>query len=483
MKEVDIKRYTDKGFLVSPDFLSIKDISHDNFLHHITSMDQRPDVLTLDIYKEFLKKQVPVSTRKSSDSFVKIVKSYPMENKKRDIVDWIKYYNNRYERIRQILQNRPELKSAISVPRVNKAKTSDQVTTIGMVRRVNKSAKGNLVITLEDQSEVTRLIVSSTKPELFSKAEEIVPDETIGVVGRKLGLFVLVDSIFFPDIPLLEPKKAEDEAYAVFTSDTHVGSNMFLPDALSKFISWLKGTTGSEKHKEVARKTKYLFITGDLVDGVGVYPRQEEELEISDIFKQYEAFAEYFSQVPEHIQIIICPGNHDALRISEPQHPLFPDIAKPVYDLPNVHMVSNPAVVNIHSHDGFPGFNVLMYHGYSFDHYVANVEKLRLAGGYDRADILMRFLLQKRHLAPSHSSTMITPTAEDFLLIDNVPDIFTVAHIHKAKVGFYKNVINICSSCWQGQTAFQQKVGHNPEPGRIPVVNLKTRQVRMFRFQ
>ena len=42
--------------------------------------------------------------------------------------------------------------------------------------------------------------------------------------------------------------------------------------------------------------------------------------------------------------------------------------------LKNATLVTNPSVVNIHSDKTFSGYNVLMYHGYSFDYYVANVD-------------------------------------------------------------------------------------------------------------
>ena len=146
-------------------------------------------------------------------------------------------------------------------------------------------------------------------------------------------------------------------------------------------------------------------------------------------------------------------------------------------------MVSNPSLVNIHSSEGFPGFDVLMYHGYSFDHYVSNTDAIRNRGGYNRADILMKFLLQKRHLAPTHASTLYIPdTNKDPLVIERVPDFFVTGHIHKSMAANYKNTTLICGSCWQSKTDFQERVGHNPEPSRVPIVNLKTRDIKILKF-
>ena len=124
-----------------------------------------------------------------------------------------------------------------------------------------------------------------------------------------------------------------------------------------------------------------------------------------------------------------------------------------------------------------------MYHGYSFDYFVANVDDIRNKGGYDRADLIMKFLLKRRHLAPTHTSTLYIPDTEhDPLVIDKVPDFFITGHIHKSIAANYKNITLISGSCWQAKTAFQEKVGHNPEPGRVPIVNLKTREIKILNF-
>ena len=96
----------------------------------------------------------------------------------------------------------------------------------------------------------------------------------------------------------------------------------------------------------------------------GIYPGQEEELLEKDIGKQYDLFAGYIKRIPQDIPIIICPGNHDAMRLAEPQLAIYPDIAKLLYELPNVIMVSSPSVINIGSTETFSGFDVLMYHGF-----------------------------------------------------------------------------------------------------------------------
>jgi len=187
--------------------------------------------------------------------------------------------------------------------------------------------------------------------------------------------------------------------------------------------------------------------------------------------------------IPLNMTIIICAGNHDATRLSEPQPILDEEFIGPLQAMPNVVFISNPGIVNIGSDENFSGFDVLMYHGYCFDYYISNVDYIRNNGGYDRADLVMKFLLERRHLAPTHASTIYVPDpSRDPLVISRVPDFFVTGHIHKTSIANYRNITLISGSCWQSTTPFQEKVGHKPEPARVPIVNLQTREAKILRF-
>ena len=415
---------------------------------------------------------------------VNILFNYQEKPKKRTEQDFISYFNTRYKSLEKILKNRIELQDTISINKALAKKQRDDVSLIGLIESKQITKNNNLLLGLEDPTGKINILITKTKKELFQKAQDLVEDETIGVTGVLGNKIVFVNNILWPDVPVTkEYKKSDEEGYAVFISDIHVGSNLFLEKQFNHFVEWLNGNVGNEEHKEMARKVKYVFIVGDLIDGCGIYPGQDEELIIKDIYEQYKKCAELLSKIPCSIKIIISPGNHDALRLAEPQPQLYMDFAKSFYDLPNVVLVSNPALVNIDRTDSFEGFDVLMYHGYSFDYYFANVDSIRTQGGYDRPDLLMKFLLQRRHLAPTHASTLYLPDSEqDPLIIDKVPDFFVTGHIHKAGISNYKNITLICASCWQAKTLFQDKVGHHPEPARVPVVNLKTRKVKVLKF-
>jgi len=431
--------------------------------------------------KTEIKKEVVNSAESGT---VNVLFSYEEAIKKRDIQDFVVFFNTRYKALEKILRHRQELQNILSISRIVNKKEKESVSLIGIVKDRTVTANGNIILEIEDTSGSIKVLISKNKPELFNLAKDVVLDEIIGIVGVNGDNIVFANNVIWPDIPLnKELKKAPDEGYAIVLSDLHVGSNQFLGDKLNNFLKWINGDLGSEQQKKIASKVKYIIIAGDLVDGVGIYPEQDEELVIKDVNQQYEECARLLKQIPSDIQLIICPGNHDAMRIAEPQPQLYRDFAKPVWDLPNVTMVSNPSLINIHASNSFSGFDLLVYHGYSFDYYVANVESIRNGGGYDRADLIMKFLLQRRHLAPTHTSTLYIPDIrKDYLVIEQIPDFFIAGHIHKSYVANYRNITMICGSCWQAKTPFQEKVGHNPEPARVPIINLQTREVKILRF-
>ncbi|MBL7055529.1 DNA-directed DNA polymerase II small subunit [Candidatus Woesearchaeota archaeon] len=424
------------------------------------------------------------TTQKQTNQKVEVVFSYKGEAKKRTPQDFVDYFNCRLKSQRAILKQRQELQNTISINRIFGKKDREQLTIIGMVRAKQETKNGNCMLTLEDETGHIRVIINKTKPDMFSMSKDIVLDEVVGISGVNGDNIVFANNMFFPDVPTTkELKKSEDEAYSIFLSDLHVGSIDFLEDDFNRFLKWINQETGNEEQKAIASKVKYIFVLGDLVDGCGIYPGQELELNIKDVKDQYAACAKLLSKIPEHINLVICTGNHDAMRVAEPQLPIYKDFAEPIYALSNATIVSNPSLVNIHSSENFSGFDVLIYHGYSFDYYIAEVESIRNSGGYDRADLVMKFLLQKRHLAPTHTSTLYVPdTQKDPLHINKVPDFFVSGHIHKSAATNYRNITLLSGSCWQKKTAFQEKVGHHPEPSRVPIINLKTRKIKILKF-
>ncbi len=251
---------------------------------------------------------------------------------------------------------------------------------------------------------------------------------------------------------------------------------MFLPKVFDKFLEWLNGSAGNKRQRELANQVKYLIIAGDLVDGIGIYPGQQEELKIENIRDQYERVAELLSKVPDDIHIIATPGNHDAVRLAEPQPALYSEVADPLREI-NVQLVGNPTLLNIE------GVKFLIYHGMGFDDLFSAIPDL------DREDVVrpMREVLKKRHLAPIYGEPMggktpIAPEKEDYLLIDEVPDVLHCGHLHRYGCKEYRGVLMINSATFQEQTTFMKRQGVVPTPGRVPIVDLETKEARTINF-
>ncbi len=415
---------------------------------------------------------------------ISVVVSYENVARKYEVKHFTNFFASRYRFLESILRQRQGLGNILAISRVLAKKDKEQVSVIGLVEEISQTKKGNLVVTLEDPTGKIKVLVQSGKKELFLAAKELVLDEVVGIFGTCGEKIIFAGGIVWPDLPSgAELKKSDVEEYALFLSDIHVGSTLFLKEEFGRFLAWIRGEAGSEVQRALAQKVKYVFIAGDLVDGVGVYPSQEEELEITDINQQYSEFCRLIRMFPSDKKIIICPGNHDAVPLAEPQSAFCKEYASALFELPQAVLVSNPALVNIGKTKTFPGFDVLLYHGYSFDYYINNVDSIRSSGGYHRSDLIMKFLLKRRHLAPSFKSTPYFPAhEEDPLLIRKIPDFFVTGHIHYSKAANYKGVTLISGSCWQGKTSFQEKLGHEPEPARVPLVNLKTREIKILKF-
>ncbi len=409
----------------------------------------------------------------------KVLSSKIIPDKKIEVKDFVTHFKSRYHILKEILKSRKELDNLVSIDKLGK---DSNYSIIGIVNSKRVTKNKNLLLEVEDPSGRISALVSLNKPEIFEKTKEIMLDDVIALKcsgGREI---LFVNDIFFPDAQIEQKRKCSEEIYALFISDIHVGSANFLEDKLQKFIDWLNCKNVSEEQKEKIKKIKYLFITGDNVDGVGIYPAQEERLKIKDIKEQYQNLSEYLKKVPKNITMFMCPGQHDAVRVPEPQPPVDEEFAEPLTKLPNLVLVSNPALIEIGCGGQKEGLKVLMYHGASLHDWINEIEELRLGKTNLNPAKAIKHLLKHRHLSPTHSSTTYVPSEEDSMLIKDIPDIIATGDMHRSDVDIYNNILIVCSSCWQSITPFEEKVGNIPDPGKVPMINLKTREIKILDF-
>jgi len=206
-------------------------------------------------------------------------------------------------------------------------------------------------------------------------------------------------------------------------------------------------------------------------DGVGIYLNQEKDLSIKSYEKQYEYLTELLAKIPEHIKIIVQPGNHDIVGNQEPQQTLKETALS---KLQNIEFGTNPCSVVLNKN-----FRILMYHGYSYDDVIREMPKIRQEG-YKKPCLPMIEVLKRRHLAPSYGSSLVIPKQTDDLVIKEIPDIFHSGHLHTVCLENYKNILLINSGTFQGRTKYQEMQGHIPHPGIFAYVDLQTRESKLI---
>ncbi|MFQ5781684.1 MAG: DNA-directed DNA polymerase II small subunit [Nitrosopumilus sp.] len=369
-------------------------------------------------------------------------------------------FSSRFNKLKRIISDRPESRMLKSIASVKTAKSEDDVYLCGLV--TTRNVERNITkLVLEDPSGTFEGIVFDN--ELQKTAGALLTDQFVMArvsLGKNSG-FIIKDLIL-PDIPDQAVNKSESEAFAVFLSDLHIGSKYFMEEEFTEFVSWLSSPDS------VARKIRFVLIGGDVIDGVGIYPNQDKELVWQTIEEQLKKMEELIDKIPKNVKVIIMPGNHDPGRRALPQPAIPEKYNSSLWERENVIMVGNPAVVSLN------GVKVMMFHGQSIDDIVKTTPGL----SYDKPTNVMKHLLRARHLSPIYGSqTPIAPEMEDLLVIESVPDIFHVGHVHRAELDMYKGILLVNSGSWQKQTPFQASVGMTPNPGIALMVNLKTFKV------
>jgi DNA polymerase II small subunit len=413
---------------------------------------------------------------KEYESEIRIIKDVTGSSTSEGTVkDFTKLFVNRYNVLRKILQNqRREMVNVMPINRVKKSNVKE-IQMIGIVKDVRTTVNGHRLIELEDETDVATCIALKSNHETIQMASEVVFDEIIGIKGQlsKNGDLIIIHSIVFPDISMQHEKhKSEVPVFAAFLSDIHIGSKMFMETEWQSFLRWINGELGSSRQKDVAGRIKYLVLPGDLVDGIGIYPNQEKELSITDVYRQYEALAEQFKLIPDYISIVIQPGNHDAVRPAEPQ-PAFEKEIQNLFSGKDITFVGNPCYFSLH------GVEVLSYHGQSLLDFATNIQSLK----YNEPVETMKIMLKKHHLAPTYGGyTPLAPEHSDYMIIDRVPDIFVTGHVHVATIGDYRGVTLINASSWQAQTSYQKMLNFIPDSAKLPIVDLKVGNVTMMDF-
>lgn len=452
---------------------ALKHLSKHNYKDIILRLKEKN--ITFVSEKDILSVTEKKEDAKSENKNFYIIDKYDITGKnysQGSIEDFHKLFLDKYEKISNIIKLRPnfEYTTIDKIKNLVKGKTAD---IIGMVYEKAISKNGNLVLTVDDPTGQIKIVIINKDEKEFLKQKEILLDNVIGFKTSVLSKDMLVvNEIIYPDIPFEKKNNTlTKDIFLAVIGDIHVGSKKFREKEFLKFIEWLNGNFEGEK--ELVKKIKYLVIAGDVVDGIGVYPTQFNELAITDIKKQYELFEEYILKIREDIDIFIISGNHDAVRLSDPQPAISKEYLPRLCERKNIHLLGSPSWVVIE------GFKTLMYHGASLHGIYAEIK----GASMDKPDTAMLEILKRRDLMPQYGNRQtFVPIEKNLMVIEEVPDIFITADGHHHAYSKYKHVHLISSACWQEITDYQKELGHIPTVSKVLLFNLKKEELMIKDF-
>lgn len=502
-----LKKCVKKGFLLDKEMLELfnnldEDV-YDEIINLMGNLKLNERIITKKIflkYINYIKENISFDSEKinfffnsfgksESEIINKIKTNYkeykPQQNFKilsapffpqRKVVvsDFVNHFKDRFENIRKIIESK-NLENLTSLRKI-KGNTGN-FSFVGAVLNKRITKNKNILLEVEDLTGSANLLINQNKKDVYEKGKDIILDDIIGFNVSVSNNFLYCNDLVYPDSVLKEKRKYDKDEWVVFISDLHSGSKLFLEENFIKFIKWINGKQGNEEHKKIAEKVKYLFITGDLVDGVNHYPGQENDLKILTSVGQYQKVEELLKLIRSDIQIIACPGNHDAVWVGEPQPIISEKWAEGLHKIPNLELVTNPCLVEI---DG--GFKILMYHGASLNPFIEEIPEIRTKYGKHSPTTVVKEVLKRRHLSPMHGLVDYIPCDKDLLVINPVPDILLTGDLHRCEVSMYNNILLVAGSCWQAQTNFMEKIGVEADPCKAILFNLKTREIKIMDF-
>ncbi len=153
--------------------------------------------------------------------------------------DFVKFYNSKYEKMRDIIVSRIP-KDYVSLNKVDS--TRSEVNVIGIVRDLREK-DGKKVIELEDKTGSMPVIIDDT--------EDLELDDVVAVRAIAGGKVLFGKKIIYPDMPLRTPVQGTGKA--CFVSDLRV--NEAPTRELDRFFEWFS-----------SQDIPYLFIAGGAGD-------------------------------------------------------------------------------------------------------------------------------------------------------------------------------------------------------------------------
>lgn len=380
------------------------------------------------------------------------------------VEDFRKMFVSRYEILKSIIINAGKFRQIDSIASARQ-KEGKEVRIVGMITNISETKNGHKRFRIEDTESFIDVIILKKNP---LSQELLLNDEVIGVIGSvprptnergKSDPVIFANEVIRPDVPAkLIDDTGKPPEYVASISDIHVGSKTFLKPAFQKFINWVKSSS------DEAQSMKHLILSGDVVDGIGVYPNQENDLEIINPLEQYEYLSEFVNQLPEDIQVYVMPGNHDTVRLAEPQPEFGPAIRNMFSN--KVKFIPNPYNLRLNKK------LITIYHGMALNDLI----ELIPGANFDSVGKAIEIMLKRRYMGPVFGGrTPIIPSQYEGHIFKDVPDIFITGHIHGHYLGNYNGVRYVNSSTWQSQTDYQKMMNYSPDPAIATLFDLNSK--------
>ncbi len=469
-----VRRVLSRGYNISPEALALlmeRDIGEVDSL-----LDLIPDkpVIELHDLEEALRRMRRRVERQSSYATgevvegVSVIKAPTNLGVKGSSEEFVELMRKRFQFLKSVLMSKSEIDPIpISNLLNSTSRNGDRVLVVGMVLEKRVLRDFSIRMEIDDESGSIPVIFKKGS-RYWDKADKIPVDSVIAVRGTFINGKLYADTFRIPDLDgkLVKPGSASGRVALV--SDIHMGSKYFNEEAFERFVRWL--------NSDQARDVKYLMICGDLVDGIGVYPNQEEELKISDVYKQFQLASGFLERIPKDIKVIYIPGNHEPVRQAEPQ-PVVPEeyLDHLLEVRPDLIALPNPAMI------GIGDVRVLIYHGRSLNAIFKHIPGLQPIRPETVVEA-MRWILRLRHLAPIYGEHPISPESEDWLLVDQIPHVLHVGHIHVYGVGEYNGVKIVNSGTFENETPYIKSLGIEVTVGKAPILDLKSMEIEVKDF-
>ncbi len=468
-----VRKVLSRGYNISPEALAFLLESDLEDLDSLLDFIPDKAVIDLEDLKEALKRIKKRAEKRLYETGedvggVHIIKSPTNLGVKGNSEEFIELMRRRFQFLKSLLVKKSGVDPIpISNLLNSTSRNGDRVLVVGMILEKRVLRDFSIRMVVDDESGSIPVIFKKGS-RYWDKADKVPVDSVIAIKGTFINGRLYADSFRIPDLngELVEPGSASGKV--VLISDIHMGSRYFNDQAFERFVRWL--------NSEYAKDVKFLVICGDLVDGIGVYPNQEEELKIVDVYKQFQLASSFLERIPKDVRVIYIPGNHEPVRQAEPQPVVPEEYLNHLLEVrPDLIALPNPAMIDI------SGVRILLYHGRSLNAIFKHIPGLQPIRPETVVEA-MKWILRLRHLAPIYGEHPIAPESEDWLLIDQVPHILHVGHIHVYGVGEYNGVKIVNSGTFENETPYIKSLGIEVTVGKAPILDLKSLEVEVRDF-